>query len=82
MTGFSICRRNVFSSSSSSSFIFISSSSSSLLDIAVVLSPNATTIGTGGAVVALSDPAEEYEEMLLKARVVMQTVAGCVASLC
>jgi para-aminobenzoate synthetase len=53
-----------------------------LLDIAVVLSPNATTIGTGGAVVALSDPAEEYEEMLLKARVVMQTVAGCVASLC
>lgn len=45
----------------------------------VVLSAHATTIGTGGAVVALSDAESEYDEMLLKARVVMGAVAGVVA---
>lgn len=37
-----------------------------------VVTPRNVTIGAGGAVVALSDPEEEYEEMMLKA----QAVAG------
>lgn len=32
----------------------------------VVVTPNATTVGSGGAIVALSDPAQESAEMLLK----------------
>jgi para-aminobenzoate synthetase len=41
----------------------------------VVLRPGATTIGAGGAIVMQSDPAEEFEEILLKARAPMSAVA-------
>jgi para-aminobenzoate synthetase len=34
----------------------------------LVVTPNATTIGSGGAIVMLSDPAQEFEEMQLKIR--------------
>ena len=34
----------------------------------IVTTDTATTIGVGGAVTALSDPAEEVEETLVKAR--------------
>lgn len=40
-----------------------------------VVGPEGVTIGAGGAIVALSDPQREFEEMLLKARAVMQAVA-------
>jgi para-aminobenzoate synthetase len=44
----------------------------------VVLRPGATTIGAGGAIVMQSDPAEEFDELLLKARAPMAAVAQAV----
>jgi para-aminobenzoate synthetase len=41
----------------------------------IVLRPGATTIGAGGAIVMQSDPAEEFEEILLKARAPMAAIA-------
>ncbi|HEY0516369.1 MAG TPA: aminodeoxychorismate synthase component I [Solirubrobacteraceae bacterium] len=41
----------------------------------VVARPEETTIGAGGAIVMQSDPAEEFEELLLKARAPMSAVA-------
>jgi para-aminobenzoate synthetase len=41
----------------------------------VVMRPGATTIGAGGAIVMQSDPAEEFDEILLKARAPMAAVA-------
>ena len=41
----------------------------------VVLRPGSTTIGAGGAIVMQSDPEEEFEELLLKARAPMRAVA-------
>ena len=41
----------------------------------VVMRPGVTTIGAGGAIVMQSDPAEEFDEILLKARAPMAAVA-------
>jgi para-aminobenzoate synthetase len=45
----------------------------------LVASPHGLQIGTGGAIVAASDPEAEHEEMLLKARAVLQAVGGALA---
>ena len=44
----------------------------------VVLRPGRTTIGAGGAIVMQSDPAEEFDEILLKARAPMAAIARAV----
>ncbi len=44
----------------------------------IVLRPGATTIGAGGAIVMQSDPQEEFEEILLKARAPMAAIAQAV----
>jgi para-aminobenzoate synthetase len=44
----------------------------------IVMRPGATTIGAGGAIVMQSDPAEEFQEILLKARAPMATIARAV----
>jgi para-aminobenzoate synthetase len=44
----------------------------------IVLRPGATTIGAGGAIVMQSDPQEEFEEILLKARAPMAAIARAV----
>jgi para-aminobenzoate synthetase len=41
----------------------------------VVMRPGSTTIGAGGAIVIQSDPDDEFEEILLKARAPMATIA-------
>ncbi len=44
----------------------------------IVMRPGATTIGAGGAIVMQSDPQEEFEEILLKARAPMGAIAEAV----
>jgi para-aminobenzoate synthetase len=44
----------------------------------IVMRPGRTTIGAGGAIVMQSDPKEEFEEILLKARAPMATIARTV----
>lgn len=44
----------------------------------IVLRPGATTIGAGGAIVMQSDPHEEFDEILLKARAPMAAIARAV----
>ena len=44
----------------------------------IVMRPGATTIGAGGAIVMQSDPEEEFEELLLKARAPMAAIAQTV----
>jgi para-aminobenzoate synthetase len=44
----------------------------------IVMRPGRTTIGAGGAIVIQSDPEEEFEEILLKARAPMSTIAEAV----
>jgi para-aminobenzoate synthetase len=44
----------------------------------VVMRPGRTTIGAGGAIVMQSDPPEEFDELLLKARAPMATIARAV----
>ena len=44
----------------------------------VVMRPGRTTIGAGGAIVMQSDPEEEFEEILLKARAPMAAIARTV----
>jgi para-aminobenzoate synthetase len=41
----------------------------------IIMRPGATTIGAGGAIVMQSDPQEEFEEILLKARAPMAAIA-------
>jgi para-aminobenzoate synthetase len=44
----------------------------------LVASPAGLTIGSGGAIVAASDPRAELDEMLLKARALLAAVGGTV----
>lgn len=44
----------------------------------IVMRPGRTTIGAGGAIVMQSDPHEEFEEILLKARAPMAAIAQAV----
>jgi para-aminobenzoate synthetase len=46
----------------------------------LVASPKGLTIGAGGAIVAASDPKAELEEMLLKARPLLETIGGRLAA--
>jgi para-aminobenzoate synthetase len=45
----------------------------------IVIRPGRTTIGAGGAIVMQSDPEEEFDEILLKARAPMAAIACTVA---
>jgi para-aminobenzoate synthetase len=45
----------------------------------LVASPDGLRIGSGGAIVAASDPDAEHDEMLLKARAVLRAVGGRLA---
>ncbi len=44
----------------------------------IVMRPGATTIGAGGAIVIQSDPEDEFDEILLKARAPMSAIAQAV----
>lgn len=44
----------------------------------IVLRPGRTTIGAGGAIVMQSDPEDEFDELLLKARAPMAAIAEAV----
>jgi len=44
----------------------------------IVMRPGRTTIGAGGAIVMQSDPQEEFDEILLKARAPMAAIAQAV----
>ena len=46
----------------------------------LVASPGGLQIGSGGAIVAASDPDAEHDEMLLKARAVLEAVGGTLAA--
>ena len=46
----------------------------------LVASPDGLRIGSGGAIVAASDPDAEHDEMLLKARAVLEAVGGRLAA--
>ena len=46
----------------------------------LVASPDGLQIGSGGAIVAASDPDAEHDEMLLKARAVLEAVGGTLAA--
>jgi len=41
----------------------------------IVMRPGRTTIGAGGAIVMQSDPQDEFDEILLKARAPMAAIA-------
>jgi para-aminobenzoate synthetase len=41
----------------------------------IVATPADVTVGVGGAIVALSDPGDELEEMLLKSRALVQSLS-------
>ncbi|HMB53746.1 MAG TPA: chorismate-binding protein, partial [Thermoanaerobaculia bacterium] len=45
----------------------------------IVMRPGKTTIGAGGAIVMQSDPEDEFDELLLKARAPMAAIAEAIA---
>lgn len=45
----------------------------------IVTTPEGTSFGVGGAVIALSDPADEFEETLVKSRAMAATIAAATA---
>jgi len=45
----------------------------------LVASPHGLQIGSGGAIVAASEPGAEHDEMRLKARAVLEAVGGTLA---
>ncbi|TDH73453.1 hypothetical protein CCR75_007995 [Bremia lactucae] len=56
---------------------FISIDGSCDLNIIIrtaIVTPQSVTLGAGGAIVALSDTGDEYDEMLLKARALVDTI--------
>jgi anthranilate/para-aminobenzoate synthase component I len=58
---------------------FLSANGRADLNIVIrtaVVTPKGVCMGSGGAVVALSDPEAEYEEMLLKVRPLMRAIAA------
>lgn len=61
-------------------FSFNGASDLSVVIRTAVLQGNTITVGAGGAVVALSDPLEEYEEMILKASSVAPTIFELISS--
>ncbi len=64
----------------SGSLGFLSLSRKSELNIVIrtlVLNGSELTIGTGGAITALSDPDEEYAETVLKVRALLRTLRDC-----
>jgi anthranilate/para-aminobenzoate synthase component I len=46
----------------------------------LVAAPGGLSIGAGGAIVAGSDPQDELQEMLLKARPLLEAVGGALES--
>ena len=47
----------------------------------IVCTPNSVSVGCGGAIVALSDPVAEFDEILLKARAPLAAIAESVTGL-
>ena len=45
----------------------------------IVMQPSRTTVASGGAIVALSDPREEFDEMILKAQAPLRALASAAA---
>lgn len=64
----------------SGSLGYLSVSGTAILNIVIrtmIIDGASLTIGAGGAITALSDPDEEYAEVVLKVRALLNTLAAC-----